>query len=128
MDGGQPPGALAQVIVDAYLSRAHLDDVEGSCPLIGLATDVARSDGPARAAYRQVLDMMTGIFAAHLGPSPLSDGANAPDQRALAIAALCVGGMVLARALDDADLADTLRVAAHRYAVALGGWDGAPAG
>jgi TetR/AcrR family transcriptional regulator, transcriptional repressor for nem operon len=29
------------MIVNAYLSRAHLDDIEGSCPLIGLPTDVA---------------------------------------------------------------------------------------
>jgi TetR/AcrR family transcriptional regulator, transcriptional repressor for nem operon len=40
-NGTPPEGAnLARMIVSAYLSRAHLDDVEGSCPLIGLPTDV----------------------------------------------------------------------------------------
>jgi len=122
-DGRRLAGAaLARHIVDAYLSEPHFVDVEGGCPLIGLATDVARSEGPARAAYRRVLAMMTGAFAAHLGPSSLDAGANAPEQRALAVAALCVGGMVLARAVDDAGMADALRAAAHRYAVELAGW------
>jgi hypothetical protein len=36
--------------------------------------------------------------------------------------ALCVGGMVLARAVDDEATADELRAAARRYAMALAGW------
>jgi TetR/AcrR family transcriptional repressor of nem operon len=127
----QPEGqALARAIVDAYLSRAHLDDVEGSCPVIALATDVARSGGPAKRAYRKVMEMMAGIFAANLGPNPSSgsaavDGRKPDDerQRALAVVALCVGGMVLARAIDEEPAADELRAASRRYAVALAGWE-----
>jgi AcrR family transcriptional regulator len=124
----RPEGqALARAILDAYLSRVHLDDVEGSCPVIGLATDVARSGGPAKRAYRQVMEMMAGIFAANLGSSPVTaaEASAAPDaarQRALAVVALCVGGMVLARAVDDESAADELRAASRRYAVALAGW------
>jgi AcrR family transcriptional regulator len=119
--------ALARAILDAYLSRVHLDDVEGSCPVIGLATDVARSGGPAKRAYRQVMEMMAGIFAANLGSSPVTaaEASAAPDaarQRALAVVALCVGGMVLARAVDEESAADELRAASRRYAVALAGW------
>src|SRR5262245_26937823 len=33
---------FARFIVDAYLSRDHLDDRDGSCPLIGLPSDVAQ--------------------------------------------------------------------------------------
>lgn len=121
--GPAPQGrALARRIVDAYLSRSHLDDVDNSCPLIGLATDVARADGLARTAYRRVLEMMTTTFGAHLDRTSLDANADAPEQRALAVAALCVGGMVLARAVDDAALADALRVAARRYATVLAGW------
>jgi len=126
-----PQGAdLAHAILDAYLSREHLNDMEGSCPVIGLATDVARGGAAAKRAYRQVMDMMTQIFAGNLGPNPLGEesarGSNSPDvERALAVVALCVGGMVLARAVDDAATADDLRAAARRYAVALAGWDSA---
>ena len=124
----QPEGQeLARAILGAYLSRTHLDDVEGSCPVIGLATDVARSGGPAKRAYRQVMEMMASIFAANVGVSPViaGEGSAVPDdarQRGLAIVALCVGGMVLARAVDDEPAADELRAASHRYAVALAGW------
>jgi TetR/AcrR family transcriptional regulator, transcriptional repressor for nem operon len=125
----QPEGqALARAILDAYLSRAHLDDVEGSCPVIGLANDVARSVGPAKRAYRQVMEMMADIFAANLGSSPPSApeaesaAPGAARQRALAMVALCVGGMVLARAVDDDSVADELRAASRHYAVALAGW------
>ena len=126
-----PQGAaLARAILDAYLSREHLQDVEGSCPVIGLATDVARGGSAAKRAYRKVMDMMAQIFAANLGPNPLKNklprGSNTEDtERALAVVALCVGGMVLARAVDDDATADDLRSAARRYAVALAGWDGA---
>ncbi len=118
---------MALTILDAYLSRAHLEDVEGSCPMIGLATDVARGGGAAKAAYREVMGMMAGIFAENFGPDAYSPGNGAPDpaadrERALAIVALCVGGMVLARAVDDEGTADDLRAAARRYAVALAGW------
>jgi hypothetical protein len=42
--------------------------------------------------------------------------------RALAIAALCVGGMVIARASDDRAMGDELRQAAMAVALELGGW------
>ena len=122
--------ALARAVMSAYLSREHADDIDGSCPMIGLATDGARSGATAKAAYRQVLGMMAGIFGQTLGPdafaTPGSNGAPGPEadrERALAVTALCVGGMVLARAVDDKATADSLRAAAHRYAAALAGWN-----
>jgi TetR/AcrR family transcriptional repressor of nem operon len=127
----RPEGrALARAILDAYLSRDHLDDVDGSCPVVGLATDVARSSTPVKRAYRQVMEMMAGIFVSNLGPNAIpntmavADGSAAGNderQRALAVVALCVGGMVLARAADDEPAADELRSASRRYALALAG-------
>lgn len=109
---------LARMIVNAYLSREHFDDRDGSCPLVGLPTDVSRSGEAAKAAFQQVLEMMVGIFAANLAP------AREPQrERALALAALCVGGMVLARAVDDANLSDQLRDAARKHVLASSGWD-----
>lgn len=42
--------------------------------------------------------------------------------RARAIAALCIGGMVVARALEDRGHADELRQACVQVALQLGGW------
>ena len=44
------------------------------------------------------------------------------EQTALAIAALCIGGMVIARASEDLAIADEVREAAQVTALALGGW------
>jgi hypothetical protein len=43
-------------------------------------------------------------------------------ERALALAALCVGGIVAPKCVDDPVLADDLRRAAHRQALHIGGW------
>jgi hypothetical protein len=91
--GPPPEGAnLARMIVSAYLSRAHLDDVEGSCPLIGLSTDVARGGATVRAAFAETLEMMVSAFSSQFGPDR-----KAAHEKALGIAALWVGGMVPAR-------------------------------
>jgi hypothetical protein len=54
---------------------------------------------------------------------------NGPKARekALVLTALCVGGMVLARGLDDEDLADDIRNAAHKQTLKTTDWtDGKP--
>ncbi len=63
---GQP---FARYVVNAYLSREHLDDVDGSCPLIGLPSDAARGGEAVKTAYRQVTESMIRLFEANLsGP------------------------------------------------------------
>ena len=51
-------------------------------------------------------------------------GGNPQTRRthALAIAALCVGGMVLSRSIDDQELGTELREAAKATALDLGKW------
>jgi AcrR family transcriptional regulator len=121
-------GRLARAILETYLSREHLDDVDGSCPVVGLATDVARCGAATKRAYQQVMEMMVGIFSANLGPNPVASEAakgrnDADNERALAIVAMCVGGMVLARAVGDQARADELRSTTRTYAAALAGWE-----
>jgi TetR/AcrR family transcriptional regulator, transcriptional repressor for nem operon len=109
---GQP---YALYVVDAYLSREHLDDVDGSCPLIGLPTDVARGGQAVKTAYRQVAESMLRLFEANLS------GPEARKQ-ALVSLALCVGGMVLARAIDDETLGSELRDSAQKHILTTTGW------
>jgi tetratricopeptide (TPR) repeat protein len=51
------------MIVNAYLSREHFDDRDGSCPIIALPSDVARDGKGVKTAFRQVLDKMVEVFA-----------------------------------------------------------------
>lgn len=103
---------MAQRMIDGYLSDAHLDDLEAQCPLIALPSDAARGGAEVKAAYQGLLETMVGFFEANAG-----EGSNARE-KALAQAALCVGGMVLARTLPDSALACEVRAAAR--AAALG--------
>lgn len=104
-------------IVRAYLSRQHLEDVENSCPMVALPSDVARSDERVKAAFENVFKAMVAL----LGREARSP-AFAREESAMAIAALCIGGMVVARSLNDRSLGDRLRAAAAKVALALGGW------
>lgn len=108
---------LARMIVDAYLSREHFEDRDGSCPLVAVPSDVARSGKTVKNAFRQVIDMMVKVFAANLRGSDAR-------QRALALVATCIGAMVTARAIDDPSLADEFREAAHQHLLASTGWGG----
>jgi TetR/AcrR family transcriptional repressor of nem operon len=104
-------------IVRAYLSRQHFDDVENSCPMIALPSDVARSDETVKAAFETVFKAMVTLLGRDVAAS-----AHARDDTAMAIAALCIGGMVVARSINDRSLGDRLREAATSVALELGGW------
>ncbi len=106
-------------VVDAYFSRAHFDDRESCCPLVALPSDVARSGDGVKKAYREVLEKLVDIFEADFG-SDLEEPEK--SERGLALVALCIGGIVAARCVDDPTLASNLRRAAHRHALRTGGW------
>jgi TetR/AcrR family transcriptional regulator, transcriptional repressor for nem operon len=104
-------------VVRAYLSRQHLENVENSCPMVALPTDVARSNPRARQAFEQVFKGMVSVLERSL----IQNG-QPRRTTAQALAALCVGGMVVARAVADRRLADDLRDACMTVALNLGGW------
>jgi TetR/AcrR family transcriptional regulator, transcriptional repressor for nem operon len=108
-------------VVRAYLSRQHFENVENSCPMAALPSDVARSGKTAKRAFETVFKAMVDVLQRSLVDK------NRPGRaRAQAIAALCVGGMVVARAIGDRTIADQLRAACMAIALDLGGWHRAP--
>jgi AcrR family transcriptional regulator len=110
------PDAGAQVI-RAYLSRQHYDNVEDSCPMVALPTDVARGNKRTRGAFEAVFKAMVRVVEKTSKGSPKSRHA-----RAQAVSALCVGGMVVARAVEDENFADELRKTCTQIALSLSGW------
>ena len=117
VDPTQAGPALARMILDAYLSNDHFEDRAASCPMIALPSDVQRGNPGVKDAFRQVMEMMTGAFAANLEPS-----ARPARQRALALTAMAVGTMVLARAVEDPALGREIRDSARNEAYARPGW------
>ncbi len=109
---------LGAQVVKAYLSRQHFDDVENSCPMITLPTDVARSGKTARRAFETVFRAMVDVLGR-------GSAAKNRDRRATAqaIAAMSIGGMIIARTVVDRAVADELRDACMVMALKLGGWN-----
>jgi AcrR family transcriptional regulator len=103
-------------VIRAYLSRQHFEDVENSCPMVALPSDVTRSGKSAKRAFETVFGAMVSVLERSLMQS------RTRNTRAQAIAALCVGGMVVARAMHDRPNADQLRDACMSVALELGGW------
>jgi hypothetical protein len=103
-------------VVRAYLSRQHFEDVENSCPMAALPTDVSRSGESAKRAFETVFQAMVSV----LERSSIQK-ARSRRTTAQAMAALCVGGMVVARAMANRSLADELRDACMAVALNLGG-------
>lgn len=108
--------AAAQV-VKAYLSRQHFEDVENSCPMVALPTDVMRCGDDAKHAFEEVFAAMVGVLERNV-----TDEKQHRRAKAQAVAALCVGGMVVARAIENRVVADELRDACMSIALHLGGW------
>jgi len=104
-------------VVRAYLSRQHYEDVENSCPMVALPTDVARSGASARRAFETVFKAMVSVLERSLTEKGRHRRATAQG-----IAALSIGGMIVARTMVDRALADELRVACMAVALNLGGW------
>ena len=108
----------AHQIVRDYLSANHYEDVDTGCPMIALPADISKTDRSVREAFESAFRLMVDIFQQDL------DRHNKQSRdRAFAIAAMCVGGMVLARSIENRELADELRQASLNVALWLGNWN-----
>lgn len=110
IDPRKPSRKAARQMLAGYLSKDHLGDLDGQCPMIALPSDIARSAPEVQAAYQVLLEAMVGLFEVSL-----PGRAAKRRQDALTLAALCVGGMVLARTLPNSQLAEAVRDAAYKH-------------
>ena len=99
---------MARRMIQSYLSSEHLDDLDDQCPMIALPSDVARARPEVQLSYQKLLEAMVSLFE-----RGLEKQSSEARQKALSLAALCVGGMVLARALPDSALAREVQTAAR---------------
>ena len=93
--------ALA-AIASAYLSPAHRDRPGEGCVLAALGAEAARHGSPVRKAFskgvRSQIDQLARLLP--------GESEHAKRARAVAAIASMVGALVLARAVDDAELSD----------------------
>jgi AcrR family transcriptional regulator len=90
-----------QELLQKYLSRTNVK--YGCCPLATLANDVVVREPEVRKAYTNTFKGMNDIFAKYAGAF-----SRAGNDTILATSAMVVGGLAIARALDDPGLTDQL--------------------
>lgn len=107
-------GDLGPQVIRAYLSHQHFEDVENSCPMVALPGDVTRGDARLKRAFETVFAAMVSLLE-----RSMNGRGREVHIRAQATAALCIGGMVVARAMETRAAADALRDACMRVALEL---------
>jgi TetR/AcrR family transcriptional repressor of nem operon len=95
--------------VDYYLSPAHRDNLERGCPLAALISEVSRSGEPVKQSFEVILRDLADSLTNRGG-----DGLG--ESRSLAMIALCVGGLGLARSVRDDAFADQILAACRELA------------
>jgi TetR/AcrR family transcriptional repressor of nem operon len=112
-----PPPQALRSLLQAYLSKAHVQNAEAGCPIVALGSETPRqAPNVRRAATRRIKEMID--LVARQSPDWGKPGAH---ERALATIATMVGALLLARAVDDPKLSDALREAALEHLIPAGG-------
>lgn len=108
-----PPAQSLRALMLAYLSDEHLAAIETGCPVSALGSEMPRQAPEVRrAATRRIKEMIDMV--ARQSPDW---GQAAAHERALATVAAMVGALMIARAVDDPALSDSLRRAVlNRFA------------
>lgn len=114
-----PAGRKREALIAAYLSPEHRDQPGHGCMIPSLGAEVARESPEVKQAFtRNVVDLLARIEAQLDAAEP-----QARQSQALAQLSLMVGGMLLSRAVDEAELSDRILAACRE---ALGANDDSP--
>jgi len=105
------PQRTLQAMMQAYLSKAHVEGIETGCAAAALGSEMPRQAPEVRRAATRRIKEMIDVVARQM-PDWGQPGAH---ERALVTVATMVGTLVLARAVDDPRLSDALRKAALKH-------------
>ncbi len=94
--GDLPADEWLDGFLGKYLSMAHRGRIEEGCPLAALVSEVSRTPEAVRSGSEAIVRELAAKLASH--------GAGG-EGRAFAALALCVGGLGLARAVEDEAMA-----------------------
>jgi len=101
--------------INFYLGDRRTCDLAESCALQSLSSEVARADDETRQAYETQLCAIIEAVAAGLEGRP-----KARREEATALLAMLVGGVTLARAVQDPAISNDIATAVRKAALKLG--------
>jgi len=111
-----PPGATLKAMLAAYLSREHVEQLEAGCPLAALGSETSRQSTEVRRITTRHIKATIDLLARQ---SP-EWGQQVAHDRALVTLSLMVGALILARAVDEPGLSNSLREAALKHLISIG--------
>lgn len=109
--GGRRGAGWIESASRRYLSRSHRDNPSLGCPLPATASEVANAPAVIREAFGSSIDAAVDGIAVHLAESGLEN----PRGEAIAVLALMLGGMTLARALKGTPGSDEVLEACREH-------------
>ena len=112
---GTPADKALESMLAAYLSKAHVEQLEEGCPLAALGSETSRQAPEVRRVVTRHIKAMVDLLARQ-SPDWGQPGAH---ERALVTLSTLVGAVVLARAVDEPGLSDSLREAALRHLTSI---------
>jgi len=113
---GASPGTALKAMLAAYLSREHVEQLEAGCPLAALGSETCRQAPDVRRVATRHIKAMIDLLARQ---SP-DWGQRSAHERALVVLSTMVGAVMLARAVDEPSLSDSLREAALKHLTSIG--------
>jgi AcrR family transcriptional regulator len=111
-----PPDMALEAMLTAYLSKEHVERLEVGCPLAALGSETSRQAPEVRRAVTRHIKATVDLLARQ-SPDWGQQGAH---ERALVTLSTLVGAVVLARAVDEPGLSDSLREAALKHLTSIG--------
>jgi len=105
-----PPKEAFRTLVKTYLSRAHVERTDTGCPVAALGSEMPRQAPEVRRAATRRIREMIDLVGRH---SP-DWGQPGCHEHALVTTATMVGALVLARAVDDPKLSNSMLESARK--------------
>lgn len=103
--GAGVPNALSpEQLVSSYLSTQHRSGEGLRCPLAFLTTDISQRDDTVRDAYTRVFKGFVENLRQHQG----KQNSETDVEKSMRQAVLMIGGLAIARAVNDEGLAEQL--------------------
>lgn len=89
------PGKGMEALIDTYLTEAHRDRPEHGCVMASVGMEAQRAGGVVQTAYETGIARLLALFTAQI----TAPSRRQQEDRAQAVLAVLVGGLLLARAL-----------------------------
>ena len=106
-----PAEKSLEAMLRSYLSKEHLENPEVGCPLAALGSETSRQTGDVRRVITHHIKAMVDLAARQLPDW----GQPAAHERALVTVATMVGALLLARAVNEPALSESLSEAALKH-------------